>query len=161
MKLAQWVVLPLSLSLASCSSEETSSSVQQHLVSTDLVISQVYGGGGNSNAAYKNDYIEVFNRGTSPVQLQGYSLQYASATGDFSNSTNVYDLPMFSLQPGQYFLLQGFSNGNVGANLPNPDGTSMINLAAGQGKVALVLSNQKLDKCGADGGCPTNWVDFV
>ncbi len=32
-----------------------------HAVSTDVVISQVYGGGGNSGATYKNDFIELFN----------------------------------------------------------------------------------------------------
>jgi len=30
-------------------------------VCTDLVISQVYGGGGNSGAPFRNDFIEIFN----------------------------------------------------------------------------------------------------
>src|SRR5688572_4031011 len=50
-------------------------------VSPNLVISQVYGGGGNSGATYTHDYIEIFNRGSSTVALAGMSLQYASATG--------------------------------------------------------------------------------
>ena len=37
-----------------------------HAVSTDLVISQVYGGGGNSGAPYTNDFVELFNRGAAP-----------------------------------------------------------------------------------------------
>ena len=49
-------------------------------VSPNIVISQVYGGGGNSGATYKQDFIELFNRGTSPASLAGWSLQYASAT---------------------------------------------------------------------------------
>ncbi|MCB9105561.1 MAG: hypothetical protein H6633_15180 [Anaerolineales bacterium] len=40
-----------------------------HAVSPDLVISQVYGGGGNSGATYTNDFIELFNRGASPLTL--------------------------------------------------------------------------------------------
>ncbi len=32
-------------------------------VSPDIVISQVYGGGGNAGATYTHDYIELFNRG--------------------------------------------------------------------------------------------------
>ena len=50
-------------------------------VSPDVVISQVYGGGGNSGAPYTNDFIELFNRGTSTVSLAGWSIQYTSATG--------------------------------------------------------------------------------
>lgn len=50
-------------------------------VSTSVVISQVYGGGGNSGAPYTHDFIELFNRGTSSVPLTGWSVQYSSATG--------------------------------------------------------------------------------
>ena len=46
-----------------------------------VVISQVYGGGGNAGATLKNDFIELFNRGASPVSLNGWSVQYASAAG--------------------------------------------------------------------------------
>src|SRR5215203_179958 len=45
-----------------------------------LVISQVYGGGGNANAPYRNDFIELFNAGGVGVNLTGMSVQYASAT---------------------------------------------------------------------------------
>ena len=41
------------------------------LGSASLVISQVYGGGGNSGSKYKNDFIEIFNRGTTAVSLSG------------------------------------------------------------------------------------------
>ncbi len=50
-------------------------------VSTNVVISQVYGGGGNSGATYTHDFIELFNRGGSPVSLAGWSVQYAIALG--------------------------------------------------------------------------------
>ena len=33
-----------------------------------VTISQVYGGGGNSGATYKNDFIELYNAGTTTVQ---------------------------------------------------------------------------------------------
>lgn len=36
---------------------------QSYAASPDLVISQVYGGGGNSGAPYTHDFIELFNRG--------------------------------------------------------------------------------------------------
>src|SRR6476469_823360 len=49
--------------------------------SSKVVISQVYGGGGNGGATYKNDFIELFNRSADSVSVQGWSVQYASASG--------------------------------------------------------------------------------
>ena len=70
---------------------------------SDLAISQVYGGGGNSGAPFTHDFVELFNRGQAPVSLGGKSIQYASATGSFSN---VFALPAATVQPGQYYLVQ-------------------------------------------------------
>ena len=71
--------------------------------SSGLVISQVYGGGGNSGAPYKNDFIEIFNGGTAAVSLSGLSLQYASATGtgNFGVTNQITLLPNVMLNPGQ------------------------------------------------------------
>jgi hypothetical protein len=77
--------------------------------SPDLVISQVYGGGGNSGAPLPADFIEIFNRGTESVPLGGKSLQYTSATGTGNfgaNSTLLTELPDVSLPAGHHFLVQ-------------------------------------------------------
>src|SRR5881394_966058 len=42
--------------------------------SGSLVVAEVYAAGGNSGAAYANDYTELFNRGTSPVAIDGRAL---------------------------------------------------------------------------------------
>ena len=49
--------------------------------SPGIVISQVYGGGGNAGATYKNDFVELFNRGAAPVNVTGWSVQYAASAG--------------------------------------------------------------------------------
>src|ERR1041384_4848852 len=72
-------------------------------ISADIVISQVYGGGGNSGATYKNDFIELYNRGAAPASLTGWSVQYAATTGTSWQRTN---LTAVTLQPGQYYLVQ-------------------------------------------------------
>src|SRR5256885_4994866 len=98
------------------------------LPSPNLVISQIYGGGGNSGAPFTNDYIELFNHGTSPVDISGYSLQYASAlgTGDFGgSSTQLTEIgsangPPIILNPGPYFLVQE-AGGAAGSPLPTAD----------------------------------------
>src|ERR687887_764320 len=92
--------------------------------SQDLVISQVYGGGGNSQASHTNDFIEIFNRGPAPLPLDGMSLQYASATGTGNFGANSGQLTELSgtIQPGRYFLVQE-AGGTVGSPLPAPDQT--------------------------------------
>src|SRR5438034_6122694 len=87
-------------------------------VSPNVVISQVYGGGGNLGATFKNDYIELFNRGTSSVNLAGWSVQYASAGG--STWTNITPLSG-SIAPGHYFLIQEAAGTGGSVNLPTPD----------------------------------------
>jgi predicted extracellular nuclease len=101
-----------------------------------LAISQVYGGNGGS---YNVDYVELFNRGTAPVSLNGLSLQYASAsgTGNFAGN-GVTALPAVTLQPGRYFLVQFGTPGAIGASLPVPDLLGSTLLSATSGKVVLV-----------------------
>src|SRR5438270_619218 len=48
--------------------------------STSLVVSQVYGGGGNSGAPWHNDFVEIFNPTGASVSFNGWSVQYASST---------------------------------------------------------------------------------
>jgi uncharacterized protein (TIGR03437 family) len=113
-----------------------------------IVISQIYGGGGNSGAPFRNDFIEIFNRGNSPVNLEGWSIQYASAT---ASTWSVTPLTSFVLLPGQYYLIQQSSGGANGLPLPAPDATGTIAMAAGAGKVALVRNANALT-----GACPNN-----
>lgn len=43
-------------------------------LSTDVVISAVYGGGGNSGAVIKNDFIELANLTDDPIDVSGWSV---------------------------------------------------------------------------------------
>jgi uncharacterized protein len=128
-------------------------------VSDGIVISQVYGGGGNSGAPFTNDYIELFNRGAAAASVSGWSLQYTSATGTGNfgaNAGQLTELPDVSLAPGQYLLVQEASNAPVGAPLPTPDVSdpSPINMSATGGKVALVSSTTPLGCNGGSTPCP-------
>jgi uncharacterized protein len=42
--------------------------------SSTMVVSQVFAGGGNANAPYSNDFVELFNRGSTPADLGGWSI---------------------------------------------------------------------------------------
>jgi hypothetical protein len=125
--------------------------------SAHLVISQIYGAGGNANAVFKNDYIEIFNPTSAPVSLSGLSVQYASSGGtSWSNTTT---LPAKTLQPGQYFLVSEFSNGAIGSALPAADATGSINLSGTAGKVALVKGTAALPATATP--TSTNVIDWV
>ncbi|MEI6946211.1 lamin tail domain-containing protein [Paraflavisolibacter sp. H34] len=122
-----------------------------------LVISQVYGGGGNAGALFKNDFVELFNPTGAAVELSGWSLQYAAATGR-SWAANSVALSG-SIAPGGYYLIQLSSDGATGSDLPAPDLVSdeMV-LSATGGKLALVQGTAALA-----GNCPDAAlvVDFL
>lgn len=119
-------------------------------LSPDIVISQVYGGGGNAGATYRNDFIELFNRGTTPVSLTGMSVQYTSATG----TGNFAATPISgSLAPGQYFLVQEAAGTGGTTSLPTPDAIGTLAMSATGGKVALVNSASALACNGGSTPC--------
>ncbi len=109
--------------------------------SSGVVISQIYGAGGNTGATYKNDYIEIFNAGSAAVNIGGWSVQYASSTG---SSWQVTGLPAGTqIRAGQYLLIRQQAGaggsvdvvGDVNGNIP---------MSATAGKVALVRSTTAL-----------------
>ena len=105
-------------------------------ISPDIVISQVYGGGGNSGATYTNDFIELFNRGASPVSLAGWSVQYASATGSTWQVTALAG----TVQPGGYYLVQEAAGAGGTTPLPTPDASGSIAMSGSNGKVVVANS---------------------
>lgn len=107
-----------------------------------VVISQVYGGGGNSGATLKSDFIELFNAGTSPVSLAGWSVQYNSTTG--TGTWQKTDLTGVVLQPRQYYLVQEAAGSGGTQELPMPDAIGSIFMSATGGKVALVAGSVAL-----------------
>ena len=149
---------------ADAQSEQIPQLEESSFVSPNIVISQFYGGGGLANAQYTHDFVELFNRGSQPVNLSGWSVQYASASG--SNWLPAAPLPNVTLQPGQYFLIQFASNGANGAAL-TPDFIAPVvmpegfipNLSSSAGKIALVNNSTRLPAV----SCPNDpsIVDFV
>ena len=107
-----------------------------NLCDGSLVISQVYGGGGNTGAIYDHDFVELHNRGTTAVSLAGLSLQYGPATAMTWNGV----VPLSGAIPaGGYFLVSLVSGGANGAPLPAPDlSNTTVNLSATNGKIALI-----------------------
>lgn len=133
-----------------------------------IVINEVYTGGGLLGAAITNDFIELKNIGSSTASLNGATIQYASSSGTFTQYNN---LPSITLNPGQTYLIQQGSDGLGGLiNLLNPnlivtvllnlDGSPSVGVGIGlaltSGKVALASNATPVT-----GPTATNVLDFV
>lgn len=119
-----------------------------------VVINEVYGGGGNSGATYTHDFVELYNNGTTAVSLTGWSVQYASAAGTSWTITNLTG----SIPAKGYFLIQMAAGTGGTTALPTPDFIGSTAMSGTSGKVALVNTTTSLS-----GTCPlaATYVDFV
>src|SRR5581483_5523911 len=105
-----------------------------------LTISQVYGGGGNSGANYKNDFIEIYNAGTTTVDLSTYAVQYASATSSSWSETVLSG----TIAAGHHYLIQEAAGTGGTLNLPTRQARGTVNLSASSRKVALTKTQTLL-----------------
>lgn len=134
-----------------------SASLFSQASTSGVVISQVYGGGGNSGATLTHDFIELYNAGSSTVSLNAWSVQYASATG---STWQVTPLTNVSLQPGQYYLVQQAKGTGGTTALPTPDAIGTIAMSATGGKVALVSNATALTGAAPTGAQLVDLVGF-
>ncbi|MDR3082383.1 MAG: lamin tail domain-containing protein [Streptomyces sp.] len=123
--------------------------------SSDAVISEVYGGGGNSGASLTHDFIELGNAGTASLDLSGWSVQYLSGSPTSSSKWQVTPLTGAVPAGGSYLVQEAKGTGGDTA-LPTPDATGTIPMSATSGTVALVHSTTALTcltaaDCAADG----------
>ncbi|WP_029151037.1 ExeM/NucH family extracellular endonuclease [Microbacterium indicum] len=126
---------------------------------SDVVISEVYGGGGNSGAPLANDFIELHNPTGSAIELSGMTLEYRSAAGG-SGGTLALD---GTVEAGGYFLVQLAAGGNADAGaLPTPDATADINMSGTNGRVFLYAADSGFDSSLAgDRAGASGLVDMV
>src|SRR5579862_4932845 len=104
-------------------------------ISSTLVISQVYLGTGGIFAP-KSQYVEIFNKGTTTINLSTWSLQYAA---EGTTPWQVFPLSG-SMAPGQYYLISvtGTTNPAGTISLPPPDLTiATLSLPQNVGKLIL------------------------
>ncbi len=126
-------------------------------IATHVVISEVYGGGGNSGAYWTNDFVELYNPTGSAIDLTGWSVQYSSATGA-TWATNPTTLSGSIPAHGFYLVQESAGTGGI-SPLPTPDAIGAIAMSGTNGKVALVNSTTILT--GTDPHLDPSVVDFV
>ncbi|WP_410563534.1 endonuclease/exonuclease/phosphatase family protein [Amycolatopsis sp. cmx-4-61] len=129
--------------------------------STDAVIAEVYGGGGNSGATLTSDFVELANRGAAAASLAGFSVQYLPGSASPSSTWQVTPLTGSVAPGGRYLVAEGKGSGGTVA-LPTPDATGTIALSATAGTIALVSGTTALTcKTAADCAADARIKDLV
>jgi len=121
---------------------------------THVVISEVYGGGGNSGSTWKNDFIELYNPTSAPVNITGWSVQYASATGVFSSG--ALTVLSGTIAPKGFYLVQEAQGAGGTQSLPTPDAVGTLAMSGTNGKVALASNSTAIAGLG-----DPDVVDFI
>lgn len=104
-----------------------------------VVISQIYAGGGRWWSDFSHDYVELHNPGTTPAQLEGWSLQLTGGSG-----TRWTVISLKGTIPAKGYYLIALAGGDYAYDLPKSDASGFYDLAAKQGKVALMRTSAPL-----------------
>lgn len=138
-----------------------------------VVISQVNGNGGLTGDTYDRDFVELFNKGTTTVDLDGWSLLLFADLGTAGSpfTPTWTTLPLTgTIDPGQYLLIIPTTlRGSLSATVTSPPlppadllatPETERNLGSSANAVALMNAVITLN----DGDCPVghpNLVDFI
>lgn len=151
--------LALGAGLAATVTSFTMAVTPANAISSGLVISEVYGGGGNSGATYTHDFIELYNPTSAPISVDGMSVQYRSSGGT-GPATGVTALAG-SVPAGGHYLVQQAQGSGGTTPLPTPDATGTIAMSGSAFTVWLADGTTALTPA-ADGTAVRNGiVDLV
>jgi uncharacterized protein len=105
--------------------------------SANVVIAEVYGGGGNSGSIWTNDFVELYNRSDAAVDVSGWVVQYYSATGSVGGNATLSG----SVAPHHSYLVQMGPGAGGTTALPTPDATGTAAMSAASGRVDLLQTD--------------------
>jgi predicted extracellular nuclease len=144
-----------------CASGATALAMPAAAASSGVVVNEVYGGGGNSGATLTNDFIELANAGSGAAALDGWSVQYISASPGATTTWQVTPLTGSVSGGGLYLIGEAAGTGGT-TGLPATQATGSINLSGTSGTVALVDNSTALTcKTAADCAADSDVVDLV
>jgi hypothetical protein len=109
--------------------------------SAQVVINEIYAGGGNAGSPFNQDFIEIFNNGlpgSTAIDIGGYTIEYKPATmaGTFSLLATI---PAGTfLAPGQFYVIAVGPVGATGSAVPANLIGATTNLATTNGAVRLL-----------------------
>ncbi|WP_394282247.1 ExeM/NucH family extracellular endonuclease [Corynebacterium sp.] len=92
---------------------------------SNVVINEVYGGGGNSRSVFSHDFVELYNPTDADIDVTGWTLSQKSAAGNVGNTITLSGV----IPANSHFLIQGASGSNNDAALPAPDAEGGFNFS--------------------------------
>ncbi|MEU1537392.1 endonuclease/exonuclease/phosphatase family protein [Actinacidiphila glaucinigra] len=105
--------------------------------SSQAVVAEVYGGGGNSGATLTNDFVELANAGAAAYDLSGYSVQYLPGSPSASSKWQATALTGAIAPGGRYLVSESAGTGGT-TPLPAADASGSIAMSGTSGTIALV-----------------------
>src|SRR5438094_1300597 len=129
------------------------SALGQATADSNIRISQIYTRGGEPGAIYQNDFIELFNRGNSFVDINGWTLNIMSIEGSSASVVGIRFVSNTSIPvpPGAHLLFQFTGSGTNGQPLNGDFPIPFVNLGSTGGQIALLGKDQTLPA-----GCPAS-----
>ena len=100
---------------------------------SNVVINEVYGGGGNSGATISNDFVELYNPTDADIDITGWVLDQQSASGNSGNKAALSG----TVPAGGYFLIKGAAGNNKDNPLENADFESTFNFGGKEASAVL------------------------
>ena len=126
---------------------------------THLVISEVYGGGGNTGSTWKNDFVELYNPTDAAISVDGLSVQYRSS-GSAAAASGVTNLTGSVPAHGHYLVAEAAGTGGT-KDLPTPDATGSIAMAGTAFQVFLAEGTTALNPPAGNVAGTSGVIDFV
>ncbi|WP_342318376.1 ExeM/NucH family extracellular endonuclease [Corynebacterium mayonis] len=124
----------LSIAFAAGTIAVASSPARSATDGSTIVISEVYGGGGNSNAVHSHDFVELYNPTSTDIDVTGWRLEQSSAKGNVGSSVTLSGV----VPAGSHFLIQGNSAGANGQAVPAADWQGSFNFSASAAIAELI-----------------------
>jgi endonuclease G len=118
---------------------EVKTTGSDHFVSPHLVISQFQAGRATPN--FEDEFVEIHNTSSSPVDLNGYRLVYRSATGqnDVPNPFAVWTTSTIIPAGGFYLVAAQGYDGSVAPNATYNPATCQCSMSGNNGGLAIRL----------------------
>ena len=102
----------------------------------NVVINEVYGGGGNSGSVYSNDFVELYNPTDHDIDVTGWVLDQQSTAGKSGSTTTLNG----AVPAGGYYLIKGKAGANNTGDLPDAEAENAKMDFGAKGAIAVLTS---------------------
>ena len=108
---------------------------------SNVVINEVYGGGGNAGGKFNNDFVELYNPTDAEIDISGWKLNQKAANGNTGNTVKLSG----KVPAKGFFLIQGDSQDNEKSqDLPKADLVGSFNFGAKAAIAELIDNNGQI-----------------